>query len=326
MKIPESLCKDNILKYIDDKQIFERYIGHKIEVRELYLSPLRKEATPSFNFFINRNNGRLWFKDFGGVSGDCFRLIELLESETFMEVLARVNFDFNLGLGSAFETVPTTSKITQTAPEPKDVNIEVKIQNHTYQDLQYWKQYSITKKLLNQFRVFSIASVWINGYQVNAWEYNIHNPIYGYLLKGKWKLYRPLETNKADKWRSNLPYNYWLGLAQLPKNGAKTLIISKGYKDVIVLRQLGLYAVAVSGETASFPLALLDWFKKRFENIIIWYDNDEVGIKAAEEKAVQHGLSFVHNPIDEPKDTSDYVKEYGIEAGKELLYELNILQ
>lgn len=326
MKIPESLCKDNILRYITERAIFERYLGHSVEIKEMYLSPLREESTPSFNIYENRYNGRLWFNDYGGISGDCFKLVEELYGETFMDALARINQDFNLGLGSAFSTVPNIAEYTRQPLTKKEFEIEVKLQDYTYQDKEYWAQYYLDLKYLKYFRVFSIGAIWVNRGRIHSWDYTRNNPVYGYLLKGRWKLYRPLEGDKYEKWKSNLPYNYWLGLAQLPKEGAKKLIISKGYKDVMVLRKLGLYAVAVSGEASSFPPALFAWLKERFEEIYIWYDNDDIGIELAEKRALEHNISYVHNPIGEPKDTSDFVKEYGVEAGKDLLYELNILQ
>lgn len=324
MKIPESLCKDTVLKYISEFDIFERYLNHKIEIKEYYLSPFREEEDPSFNIYINRFNGRPWFKDHAKHSGDCFRLVELLYQCTFMEALQLINEDFNLGIGSTDITF-VKREIEERKVKKVEFKIDIKVQPYTEADKEYWEQYDIPINFLKYFNIYSCQYTWINGIRIFDWDYKNNNPVYAYYYDKKLKLYRPYGENKRNKWKSNLLPEQWLGLKQLPEKG-ENLIISKGYKDVVVLRRMGIAGIATSGESHTFPPAIISNLKERFKNIFVWFDNDQTGIEYGKLRAEENNISYVHNPIGEPKDTSDFVKEYGIEAGKDLLYNLNILK
>lgn len=63
--------------------------------------------------------------------------------------------------------------------------------------------------------------------------------------------------------------------------------------------------------------------KKRFKTIIIFYDNDEAGLKGAKLNCKEHNLDSVIIPVESKvKDISDYIKEYGILETKKLINNL----
>lgn len=327
LRIPESLTKATILKYVTEQAIFERYLGHEIRLKEMYLSPFREEKDPSFNIYVNRFNSRLWFKDHASHSGDCFKLVQLMHNDcSFLDALKIIDRDFNIGIGST-TSLPKKVKYSAKPLEEHEFKIEVKIQPYTKIDIKYWNDLLELKeieKYLKYFKVFSSERIWINEYMILEWDYKTNNPVYAYFDKGKFKLYRPHEKSKESKWKSNLEYDQWLGLNQLPQTGDK-LIISKSYKDVLLLRRLGIYAVATNGENHSFPSKLVNELKWRFKNLILWYDNDETGIKYAQTRSEEYGIQYVHNPEGEPKDISDFKLEYGMEETENLLYELCLI-
>lgn len=327
LQIPESLTKDTVLKYLDELTIFEYYLGHKAQLKDMYLSPFREEKRPSFNLYINRFNGRLWFKDHASHSGDCFRLVQLLYNNcSFMEALKIVNRDFNLGIGDSNISSSRIIPVKQII-QPKEFKLEIKVQEYTDVDIEYWNtllELKNIKEYLRYFRVLSSAKLWIDEFHISEWDYTDENPVYAYYDNKRFKMYRPNELDKANKWKSNLEYEQWLGYNQLPAKGEK-LIISKGYKDVLLLRRLGLPAIAVNGESHTFPSQLVNELKWRFDKLIIWYDNDETGLKYAEQKSEEYGIEYVVIPEGEAKDISDFKLENGMDETENLLAELCLI-
>lgn len=325
LKLPEKLTKATILKYVDEQTIFEYYLGYQIKLGEMYYSPFREEKNPSFNIYINSYNGRLWYKDFAHSSGDCFRLIEELYGCTFIEAMSIVDKDFNLNIRGVVQNIPKIKRPKLKAKEKK-VRIEIRAQDFTKYDIEYWKKYYITTNYLKYFRVFSCAQLWIDSFPLVDWRYNKNNLIYAYLYNPTFKVYRPQQKDKREKWRNNLASNHFLGLKQLPKDENIRPIISSSYKDVIVLRRLGLYAIDPGGEGFSLS-SLLSYLRTKFiHKPLIWYNNDEQGIMYAQQAAEEYDLEYVHNPLGEPKDPSDFIAEYGPKETKDLLYELNVLK
>jgi DNA primase len=75
---------------------------------------------------------------------------------------------------------------------------------------------------------------------------------------------------------------------------------------------LGYWAIAPNSEHSFIPDNVMNKLKKRFRNIYVWFDNDEGGLTGGRGFADKFSLPFTHNPLNEPKDPSDYVKEYSL--------------
>jgi DNA primase len=61
-------------------------------------------------------------------------------------------------------------------------------------------------------------------------------------------------------------------------------------------------------------------FQQYYQKIIVLFDNDEPGIKAAERYKVKYGLNYIILPME--KDLSDSVKMHGIDKVREVLFPL----
>ena len=94
-----------------------------------------------------------------------------------------------------------------------------------------------------------------------------------------------------------------------------------GYKDILTFNLLGYWAIAPNSEHAFIPDKVMEKLKIRFPNIYVWFDNDEGGIKGAGSFAEKFKLRLTHNPIGEPKDPSDYVKQYNLSKFDKLVTE-----
>ena len=92
-------------------------------------------------------------------------------------------------------------------------------------------------------------------------------------------------------------------------------------KDLGIFRQLNFSCVAPNSEGQFMSDEMFQKFKDRFNHIVIWYDNDEVGINNAAKFSLQYGIPYTYFDEDEPKDPSDYFVRFGKEKTIEKIIE-----
>ncbi|MCC8066673.1 MAG: DNA primase, partial [Clostridiales bacterium] len=147
---------------------------------------------------------------------------------------------------------------------------------------------------------------------------------------GKPKYLNSPETVVFDKSR-NL---YGLNFARVSKE--KTLLVCEGYMDVISMHQAGFTnAVASLGTALTSRHASI--LKRYTDEVILTYDSDEAGIKAAL-RAIpllkEAGVSTRVLHMDPYKDPDEFIKARGTEAFRErieqaensFLFELSVLE
>ena len=64
----------------------------------------------------------------------------------------------------------------------------------------------------------------------------------------------------------------------LPKSGDDYVVITKSLKDVMVLYEFNIPAIAPNSETLFISDKQLEKLKSKFKNIVVFYYNDCVGI------------------------------------------------
>lgn len=301
----------DILSQIDEYDIYAYYMGN-FDIGKLYNSPLRMDdKNPSFAIFKGRR-GNLMFKDHGsGESGNVIKFIKLLKN---------INTDAELEkelLHIIRHTAPLSTRVsTKNYKTHNSVDIGIVRQSFTDIDKKYWKSFAITEATLNKFEVFSIKYFLCN--KIVSGVYKDTNPMYAYKVNNKFKIYRPLNS-KYTKWRTNLEITDIQGYAQLPDTN-DLLIITKSLKDIMVLYEMGYCAVSPSSETTFIPEDILNDLKARFKKILILFDNDETGIKKAQEYSNKYNLiQFVIDNKFNAKDISDAVKLNGFDVIKNWL-------
>ena len=320
----DDLIVENIFKKIDDYAIFKNYCTNFNKVGEYFKSELRKDTNPSC--VINYYNGRLWYRDFGdSESLDCFSYIMKKYNMTFMEALGTVNLDFNLGLRQEI-IVPSLNYIglpdIRSRVNPinrREKSIRVKAVSWNVNNIRYWEEYGITKKILKYYNVEPIIWYTINNIRIQAEEFTYsyflgtHNGMYIY------KIYAPFSESK---WISNAKADIYSGYSQLPLYG-KLLIITKSLKDVMVLAQLKIPSIAPQSESNIIKEEFMALLKRRFESVIMFYDNDKTGRINSTKACDKFNLKEIYIPITllekGIKDISDYSKEYGLTEAKQFL-------
>lgn len=314
--IPKELTIETILKKVSEWDLWRYYLpGAKLGGS--FNSPLRKDSTPSASLFVARN-GSILLKDFKIGTFNIWQYLQAVYSLTFVESLLTVNNDFNLGLVSK----PTFSRptmeifgiVTNEKAEAKEV-ASIKIKKRAWSDIdrKYWGSIGLSTTFLDSRKVVPLDNYWIN--DVLLYWNNKYNPAYSYEFGNSIrKIYSPLASKY--KFLTNAGEHIIQGEEFLQPSD--TLIITKSYKDVLVLASLGYEAVAPQSESTSISDEFITNAKQKYQNIYLLYDNDETGIKYSDKVCTEYSLIpiFVPQPV---KDISDYRQLHGEDLTRKLL-------
>jgi len=305
------LTKENVFTKITQEQVFEKYLGIKVQTKTHFVNPLRKDArvTCKFKYF----GFDLIFTDFSGwFSGDCVKFVMFLFGCNYKEALQKIVQDINVtGITYDYKSVKT---------EHKKSEIKVNIRSFNKYDANYWKPYAISSKTLNYFNVVAIQSLTVNG--KSGYYYKHADPAYAYIFNDEdIKVYFPLRNQ--FRFLSNT--SCVQGLDKLPEIG-EILVITKSYKDVMVLYELGINSIAPQNEIISLTNDLVSNLKSRFNKIFLLYDFDLTGIRNSNKIRKIHQIKplFLTNgrfgtTNYKAKDISDYIKLYGIDSTIKLI-------
>jgi len=317
----EELTKENIFKRITSYDIFRYYSEHFVEVDKSFISDFRDEKNPSCRVGFIR--GELLYTDFG--TNKSYRAINFVmekEGLGYVEALNRINVDFNLQLGiygisknnSSIKSPKTYGSIKHR--ESKTKVIQIKARAFNKEDEEFWNTYSIQLTTLQKFNICAISDFWIDGFHYFPDKLSYSYNFYFEDNLFRRKIYQPL--NSKFKWFSN-GGKVIQGEILLPKQG-DLLVITKSFKDVISLYEMGYTAIAPTSESSFVPDTYFEKQQSRFKNIIGLYDNDAAGKKFSTKFSETYKIPFVEIPLEYGcKDISDYVKEYGKENAINLL-------
>ena len=302
MKYDARKALSNTVTYtkVSDHDIFAKYIYG------FQLGKLREDSHPSFGTYKSGNSIR--FRDFStGDSGNAIEFVKrLFQLSDIKEVYDKLKEDFQ-------NYIPSKVQINNT--ERKHIGIIR--QDFTDIDRLYWQSFNISEDTLVRYDVFSIKHYLVNG-EVKG-SYFDTDPLYAYKVFDKFKIYRPLTTNKSNKWRGNLSTYDLQGYQQLPESG-DLLIITKSLKDVMVLYELGYNAVAPPSETSPIPKVVMDHLQSRFKKIVILYDRDHTGINYTRHLIRNYGCDFAFvDRVYHCKDISDLVKNHSMATARQFL-------
>lgn len=315
-----SITKDYILSKVNQESIMKHYTDNDVTSKKLVTSCLRNDNHVTVGYYKSKS-GVLYMHDFATNEHlDCWNLVMRLYNLTYYEALKKIAQDFNLIEGSIEKP-----KITYIQPlkETESSIIQVQIKNYTENELKWWEQFSINKKLLKKYHIYSLQYVFLNGEL--KFSSSEKNPIYGYYFgkdkKGeeKWKIYFPMRD--SFRFLNNLSKKVLQGYHQLPKTG-DLLVITKSMKDVVALYGFGIASVSPNSETLFVDDKKLEEFKQRFKHILVVYDNDRPGLyNMAKIRRNHPELNYFYMPWYLAKDFTDSIKLVGVENMKEYVDE-----
>lgn len=310
---PPKITKELILSRFSEEQLMEYYLRIPIK-KGLFRSPLRKDKRPTCSLYRN-NLGTLIFKDFAtGQYLDIFSVVQEMFRCNYPEALRIIANDMGIVKDKTLHKNP--GKINNNPIKIKDKEIskiQVEVQEFTPLELKWWAKFGITRDILRHFDVYSCKYVFLNGDLLAQSQQ--HCPIFGYYGKKYqgielWRCYFPKRT--SFRFINNWPKQKIQGYDQLPKSG-KLLVITKSLKDTMCLYSCGITACAPNSENLFISDSVLQDLENRFENIVVFYDNDKSGMyNMAKIRESHPELHYVCIPKEYgSKDISDFYRDHG---------------
>jgi 5S rRNA maturation endonuclease (ribonuclease M5) len=324
-KNEQQITKELLLKHNSEETYMQTYLGIPVK-KGLQVSPLRTDKKPTASFFRNQSND-LIFHDFdGSFYGNFISVVMHLYNCSYYIALKIIANDFGLVEFKGYEKHVTEIKISNTVITEKQStsNIQVQIKEFSSKELEWWNSFGISKKTLKKFHVFSCENSFLNGFYYQSSSPS--SPMYGYYGGKKnemelWRLYMP--SKRTYRFLSNWSSSFLQGAKQLPVKG-DNLIITKSLKDVMALYELNIPAIAPCSENIIISPSQFDRLHKKFDNIIILYDNDLAGVRGAHKyKKTFSGIKCVFLKRKYAKDISDVHKKKGLNHFLECETELN---
>ena len=320
------LCTETVLNRITSEEIFRRYCENFKAIDKKFHSTLRSDdSKPSC--MIGVVGGDLLYKDFG--ERGAYRAIQYVARKygvRYWDALQIINRDFKLGLGNDSSTPfkPVSQEVVKIHEQIKatkklETILKVKYRDYTLDDLSYWGQYYWTKEMLLSVDVRPISHFWIHNRKNNfrmfiadklayTQDYYVHKDVF------RRKIYQPF--NSDMKFLGNVDDTIVQGYKRLDKTG-DILIITSSLKDCGVFWRMGYNAIAPNSESSFIPVEFLNKYRKRYDRIIIWFDNDydkpdNPGVAHAQKFSTMYDLEYYHTPDNTAKDPSDFAKKYGL--------------
>jgi len=305
----------------------ERYFPLPINIKKTYKNPYRIDKSPGCTFKRHPHKGLIFIDWSTAITYDCFDICrEENKLNNFKDVMLIIDRDFNLNISAKnFKIKPfqKENKVIYLLPENTDssekkleFNLKTLTKSWDDQSLKYWESYNITKETLIFFKTAPCVKANLNG---KLWVSTKNNPIYEYSQKEGIQLYRPLAKKENGRFTQNLSAGYLMGLEQLPEKG-ENLIITKSYKDVMTLYQIGIPSVCPIGESGIVNDDIIKNLKNRFNSIITLFDNDDSGYKGAYKLYNKYNFPIFMIPsFYNIKDVSEFVKKKGATELKNLL-------
>ena len=316
------ITKEFLLSKNSEETYMATYLGLPV-TPGLHVSPLRNDHKPTASFHRNRK-GELMFHDFGtGFHENFIGVVMEIYKCNYSKALHIIAEDFHL-IPKSDDREPVKIKISDVKLEEKpETQIKIVPRDFTPNELKWWESFGVHQQTLKKFRVYSCDSVFLNGNYFGS--STSRTSMFGYYCGMKqgtelWRIYMP--QRKTYRFLSNTGKNFIQGAKLLPKEG-NLLIITKSMKDVMALYELGIPAIAPCSEVLFLSEAQLKRLKSRFKTKIVHYDNDITGIEGMQRIRRKHPeLKYFWIPRKfGAKDTSDFIKKYGVEKTKEYVKE-----
>jgi len=319
---------NNTIEIVNEEGAYLQYCGYVPTSNKKFLSPFQKENTPSFYFYPATKEGYLYYYVCysTGNRGNILTLCMQLFNDTYGEAVNRLIKD---GFAKGEFIKADTSTTKQYSPQPKQyftkktTDIQIVPREYNLIDEKYWKQYGLDCKFLEERGVKPCKEVWFNkGEGWKIWIQGDNIPVYRYLFGDRYKIYNPMNIGSIGKWLSNVHGGIIQGLQYLPEAGGELLVITKAYKDVLLLyKEFEIDSIAFQSEQLIPSEKVVNYFLERYAYVYLLYDNDIPG-KNASERFIDKYPTIINVVVPEEtgsKDISDFYRDHGKEEFRKLI-------
>ena len=313
-----NITPEQLLQKVDQAKVFEWILGRPVIFGEYYKSPFRENPRARC-YFLEREDGTILFIDFGDARAthrSCLRMV--MDSQTpplnLSQAIEAICVQFGLSKNSA-DYKPMKQFVVEENVKSK-TTIKYLSKPFDKRDIKYWNQFLITTENLIEDNVFSVRK-YTKLNKKGVYTKYVNGLCYSIDFLVHVKLYMPY-----DKMRfiTNCDEDDVGNIDNLSHWGEK-LIVSKSYKDHRVIRNVLDFhdVIWLMNEGCSPNDYILKNLLSRFENIIIFFDNDIPGLRAGYKLrnkllslSPSHKIYIRYIPIQLPyKDAGELVSKEG---------------
>ncbi len=222
----------------------------------------------------------MMFKDYSGPSGNVFQFVqhwamyhEGIPLGSNQEIVMYIKGKLGISTGVISRKITTPEK-----PESSEYLISVYPKYQT-QHLEYLNDLGIDLELAEHVYFTKACESLMDEYQRVIQQFR-GTTTFAYIIYNKFKLYQPYEEN-FKKFFNHCPANYVQGFPQCRVIGQDTLMITKSFKDILVVQshiEEWLDIIAPHGEGYNISPEWIEWYLQ-YKRIIIMYDPDLAGLK-----------------------------------------------
>jgi 5S rRNA maturation endonuclease (ribonuclease M5) len=310
------------LEEVPREWVFEYYLNLREKLTGQNIKMLSafnvRDKVPSM--FIYQDGGKYKFKDFSsGFQGDQVELVRyLFNYDARFKATNRIITDYQEYLK---HNAPAVRGPIQFHDKFKVVDFEMRHWNTL--DQKYWTQFKISSSILSQYNVVPLEFFTMSKTEIDdsVTSYRFSRPyVYGYFRNDGelYKIYMP----KIPEKKFIKIQNYTQGMDQLQYD-SKYLLIVSSLKDLLSFKKLGIgniECIAPDSENTMIGESVINKLREKYSKIIVLFDNDEPGMKAAQR--YQDKYNIPHVILEMSKDLSDSVKDHGIEPVRDKLLSL----
>jgi hypothetical protein len=312
------------LKDVPREWVFENYLnlkekltGQDVKILSAFNS---KDKIPSMCIYTDSISGYYKFKDFSsGNQGDSIELVKALYNmPTRSHATSKILSDYQ-----EFVNNNTFFEKREFKIHDKFKVVDYEIRHWNTLDQQYWTRFKIGSTLLEHYNVSPLSYFTMEKKDIDGTIilFKFEKPyMYGYFRNDGtlYKIYMPKNLNK----KFIKIQNYAQGHEQLTFD-KDYLIITSSLKDLMVFQKLKIVnaeCIAPDSENTMIPESTINKLSKSYKSIIVLFDNDEPGIKAAERYKHKYNFSYVVLPME--KDLSDSIEKHGVDKVRGILLPL----
>ena len=287
----------------------EQFNGTEFKVKSVFNI---KDTNPSMCFYISNDKYR--FNDFSsGNKGDGWSFVESYFKLSKSEAASKIISDYNNWILKNKNDINISNFKEQS--RYKVTNYDIR--KWSVNDKKFWTDYNISSNILEFYNVKPLNR-YIMTKDDNELKI-IGDYLYGYFTKSGelYKIYQPkIIDQKFIKVK-----NYIQGEDQIKNH--PFLLYTSSLKDIMSIysMELRLDLKAPDSENTLLPRNEIDNDKLKYKKILVLFDNDSPGIKAAYKYKDMYDIDPVFLSYGE-KDPSDHIKSFGIRKVKEWLVPL----
>lgn len=310
LKTENTASYKEVLDIYTQEEIFYLLLGYYPDYIMRYKSPFRSDRSAQCRF--EKSGNWLYFIDNASFNGEirfnCFKTASILWGIPIPEVCYKLL---------------THKKVYFPKFVPVDQQLfkcDIRIETEKWQEDDYFSQFEIPISMLNKACVFKVKNYWINS------KYNsklIKNSFgkkdvqiaYFFPETSNIKLYFPNEPSE-HKWYSNTNTEDIFNWTIKDDEESDIAILTKSGKDALLMQHhFSTPTIALLNEQCFVPKKALEWLRTK-SNVVVFYDNDYVGIECSNKiskQLTENGVSSIQF-----NNTESCYSEYGGKDASEI--------